>query len=473
MSVPVMPKAFVRYLLAAGLSFYGSWASTAEVEKLNVLVLSSFGQDYPSTHQLQTGLDEALGYTRGTNAVFFEYLDSPLLPETDVTRELDEFLTAKYQSVALDYVLAWAPSAAQFLGDHPELFPGVPRAFIEVSPIPPMASVGAGGINNVLDTALDYEKVLLEFERIRSPSVLYVVHEETDESSIERLENFLAAKQQVWPDTRMELLNGLSLSEVGERLSTADSGGVVIYLLAFSDGAGSPLTPYRYAQLMIESSPIPVFSFWDSLVGSGVVGGIQYSHQAIGRNVGLLLLERGAVQGSSGVESMTTTYDYAAMQRWKIDTTLIPRDAQVINGPENVLYRYRYQVAAVVAVLLVLSALSIGLARALAARRVALLLLQNEHDGLAETVAFRTRELRSLNSVLTAQNDELQRALHEVKVLKGIIPICSYCKKIRNDQGFWDMVESYLSKQADVRFSHGICPECMVEHRHEFEPGTP
>lgn len=96
-----MPKAFVRYLLAAGLSFYGSWGSAAEVEKLNILVLSSFGQDFPSTNQLQTGLDEALGYTRGRNAVFFEYLDSPLLPETDVTRELDEFLTAKYQSVAL------------------------------------------------------------------------------------------------------------------------------------------------------------------------------------------------------------------------------------------------------------------------------------------------------------------------------------------------------------------------------------
>lgn len=103
-----------------------------------------------------------------------------------------------------------------------------------------MASVGADGINNVLDTALDYEKVLLEIERIRPPSVLYVVHEQADESSVERLENFLAAKQQVWPDTRMELLNGLSLSEVSERLSTAGSGGVVIYLLAFSDGAGSP-----------------------------------------------------------------------------------------------------------------------------------------------------------------------------------------------------------------------------------------
>lgn len=224
---------------------------------------------------------------------------------------------------------------------------------------------------------------------------------------------------------------------------------------------------------MTEASPVPVFSFWGSLVGSGVVGGIQYSQHAIGRNVGLLLLERGAVQGSSGVESMTTTYDYAAMQRWNIDTALIPGDAQVINVPENVLYRYRYQVTAVASVLLILSALSIGLARALAARRVALLLLQDQHDGLAETVAFRTRELRSLNRVLTAQNDELQKALHEVNVLKGIIPICSYCEKIRNDHGFWNMVESYLSKQADARFSHGICPECLVEHRHEFEPEQP
>lgn len=49
----------------------------------------------------------------------------------------------------------------------------------------------------------------------------------------------------------------------------------------------------------------------------------------------------------------------------------------------------------------------------------------------------------------------------EVKMLRGIIPICSRCKKIRDDQGLWEQVDEYLARYSDILFSHGICPECM------------
>ncbi|MDH5570578.1 MAG: DUF3365 domain-containing protein [Gammaproteobacteria bacterium] len=60
---------------------------------------------------------------------------------------------------------------------------------------------------------------------------------------------------------------------------------------------------------------------------------------------------------------------------------------------------------------------------------------------------------------------ELQTALDEIKSLKGIIPICSYCHKIRDDEGAWERMESYISKHSDASFSHGICPECMKTAR--------
>lgn len=57
--------------------------------------------------------------------------------------------------------------------------------------------------------------------------------------------------------------------------------------------------------------------------------------------------------------------------------------------------------------------------------------------------------------------DKLQKALSEIKQLSGLIPICSSCKKIRNDEGFWDQVEAYITKHSNAHFSHGICPGCM------------
>jgi len=73
-----------------------------------------------------------------------------------------------------------------------------------------------------------------------------------------------------------------------------------------------------------------------------------------------------------------------------------------------------------------------------------------------------TNELLKLHhEQLEASNKELTKALNEIKTLRGIIPICSYCKKIRNDEGAWDILEAYICDNSNAQFSHGICPDCF------------
>lgn len=62
---------------------------------------------------------------------------------------------------------------------------------------------------------------------------------------------------------------------------------------------------------------------------------------------------------------------------------------------------------------------------------------------------------------LRRSNDELQKALRDVKVLRGLIPICASCKKIRNDGGFWQQLEEYIGEHSEAEFSHGICQHCV------------
>jgi hypothetical protein len=59
--------------------------------------------------------------------------------------------------------------------------------------------------------------------------------------------------------------------------------------------------------------------------------------------------------------------------------------------------------------------------------------------------------------------DELRIALSEVKQLSGFLPICASCKKIRDDEGYWNQIESYISSHSEVQFSHGICPDCVKQ----------
>ena len=101
---------------------------------------------------------------------------------------------------------------------------------------------------------------------------------------------------------------------------------------------------------------------------------------------------------------------------------------------------------------------------------------------LEKKVGERTRDLDEANGKLMQEIEErkrteaekeqliaqLQKAMQEVKVLSGFLPICASCKKIRDDTGYWRQIEDYISKHSNALFSHGICPDCSKKLYPEF-----
>jgi response regulator RpfG family c-di-GMP phosphodiesterase len=75
----------------------------------------------------------------------------------------------------------------------------------------------------------------------------------------------------------------------------------------------------------------------------------------------------------------------------------------------------------------------------------------------------------ALQNALAAKVDELREALAQIKTLRGIVPICASCKKIRDDQGYWSQVEVYVRDHTEAEFSHDICPECVGRLYPEFQ----
>lgn len=71
--------------------------------------------------------------------------------------------------------------------------------------------------------------------------------------------------------------------------------------------------------------------------------------------------------------------------------------------------------------------------------------------------------LRETKKEQEATIQELRKALEEIKTLRGLIPICAWCKRIRDDAGYWDELEVYLGKHSEATFSHGLCPRCREE----------
>jgi hypothetical protein len=80
-----------------------------------------------------------------------------------------------------------------------------------------------------------------------------------------------------------------------------------------------------------------------------------------------------------------------------------------------------------------------------------------------ENEIYRLRNIELVNA-----NDELTQALSEVRKLSGLLPICASCKRIRDDSGYWEQIEGYISERSDAQFSHGLCPECLKKLYPEY-----
>ena len=92
--------------------------------------------------------------------------------------------------------------------------------------------------------------------------------------------------------------------------------------------------------------------------------------------------------------------------------------------------------------------------------------------GLVETVICTSKNItqRKLAEIaLQEEHEKLRKAMKEIKTLSGLLPICAACKKIRDDKGYWNQIESYIQQHSDAQFSHGICPDCARKMFNEME----
>ena len=104
--------------------------------------------------------------------------------------------------------------------------------------------------------------------------------------------------------------------------------------------------------------------------------------------------------------------------------------------------------------------------------RIVFLFLWTTPWGLLETIVNAGIRIIVFSLLVFLIDHEVQRQalLKEVKVLKGLLPICSFCKKIRTQDKNWVPLENYIAEHSEAEFSHGFCPDCMKEHYGNFLP---
>ena len=235
-------------------------------------------------------------------------------------------------------------------------------------------------------------------------------------------------------------LSELSLNQILERVSQLPASSIVLFITMFRDGIGQPLVPHDVVERVSSVTSVPVYGFLDQYLGRGIVGGSLYSSSAVGAEAAKMALPllTGATPPQKFVEvsSNKIAFDWRQMQRWGISESRLPPGSEVLFREPTLWERYSWQIALIIAVILLQAGLIAVLLREHRRRQLAEVQSRQRMAELARVMRFSTAgELTAsiaheinqpLGSILT--NAETADA-----ILKSPTPDIAELKDIVND----------------------------------------
>jgi len=361
-----------------------------------VLVLYSLGSDASSLWQtlIRRGLNAELTTQpwQVTPGIFEERLDSWRVGEQAAVAGLETYLHTKYAHVRLDAIVTENYLAARFLSEHPTLFPGVPRFYVNHGRRDWQPADGAN-----LDAPHDFGRALALMAQITPGLRRIAVIVDGSERGQAWLKAIRAASVPYQHNIAFEYWDHLSLDDIRRSTEALGTGSAILLLPYYRDAEGVRVAPPEMTRDVSARSAVPIFTTVESLILPGVVGGYVISADKVGRTIARILQGRAPDQGAM----QETIIDNGAIERFGLEQ--LPSTTRILNRPQDLWQRYHWQIMAGLALIVLQAGLISALILALRGRRSTLATLNDERDKLEERVLQRTLELLVANSKLEQQ----------------------------------------------------------------------
>ena len=369
---------------------------TLRQQPRQVLVLYSLGSNASSLWQtlIGRGLDAELANQpwQVTPGIFDERLDSWRVGEQPAVAGLEAYLRTKYANVRLDAIITENYLAARFLSEHPKLFPGVPRFYVNHGRRDWHPSDGAD-----LDAPHDFGRALALMAQVTPQLRRIAVIVDGSERGQAWLQAIRAAATPYQHQIAFEYWDQLGLEEIRRRTEALGTGSAILLLPYYRDAQGVRIAPPDMTRDISARSAVPIFTSVESLILPGVVGGYVVSADKVGRTIARILQGRAPEPGAM----QETIIDHSAIERFGLQQ--LPPQARILNRPQDLWQRYHWQIMAGLALIVLQAGLITALILALRGRRTMLATLNDERDKLEERVLQRTLELLVANSRLEQQ----------------------------------------------------------------------
>jgi signal transduction histidine kinase len=378
-----------------------------------VLVLYSLRPDAQFSIIGERELPRTLQAEFGSHVDYYsEFIDVSRFPDAEYRDALHQFFSRKYRNIRFDLIIAIQDIAVQFLNDaHDSLFRDTPVVYTVNSDAPVRRSNATGFVNG-----RDFAGTVRLIHQLQ-PDVtdVFVV----SGASLGDQEYESAFRRQVQSydgPLKFTYLSGLPTSELTAHLSKLPPHSVVYYVLVDEDGGGQRFHPLDYLDIVVAAANAPTYSWTDSTLTRGVVGGSMYRqsgvYDAVGRlAVRLLRGERVDSIPVSVLDLNENQVNWRQLRRWHIDEARVPAHTIVNAREPSIWERYRGYVVGAFVVLCVQSVLIAGLLIQRRRRRLAEEQLRSSQSELLKIYA-RNRDLGA--RLLQAQESERSRIAGEL-----------------------------------------------------------
>ncbi|MDC7220619.1 MAG: ABC transporter substrate binding protein [Spirochaetales bacterium] len=455
---------FILLLLTSLMGYGQSVDGTNKIK--NVLVIHSYHQGLYWTDSISQGIKESL--KSDSVEIHFEYLDTKRNSGEEYFERLLLFEASKKQltNIHYDLIICSDNNALRFLTEYGDsLYPNIPVVFCGINNYSPELLKGKENYTGVVEY-IDYQAnldLMAQLHPKRNRVIIILDKSYTGN----RIKAELLPLLNSYSDRfTFQFYQDFKLNEVPRFLSGLGKEDL-IYLLTFNrDREGDFISYLDGIGMIRQNSEVPIYGSWDFYFGNGIVGGVLTTGRTQGRTAGMLarrILEGEQVASLPVINECPREllFDYNELERFGLTQQDLPPGAIIFNEPPGVIENHPVLfLTGGIFIVLSLFILHLRYHRQKRARRI----LADTNRKLELKVNEKTLALREKISLIEKQNRELQDALNQIHTLKGIIPICSHCKSIRNDKGYWDKVEQYLSDNTDAVFSHSLCPDCLEKY---------
>lgn len=435
-----LPKVLLMILI-----FFLSATGFASDRKV-VLVMHSYHQGLEWTDEITGAILETFHADGGDYEIFFEYLDTKRNPGEEYFARLSDFEKQKKQLAGLDFdvIIASDNDALRFLtGEGRDLFAGIPVVFCGLNNYTPQLLGGRSDITGITES-IDYRSTLEIMKKLhgnRDKVLIIVDRTSTGNALTEELKNI---EREFSGSFTFQYMRDFSVESIGEEIAALGKEYIIYLLVMNSDRNGVFISYSDAIKLVRQAAAVPIYGSWDFFFGKGIVGGMIVSGYDQGEAAAQMALRILKGEDPSDIPVVTMganryMFDYREIVRFGISRSLLPENSFVINEPPPLYKKYHTPLIVII---------SIG---------GSLLFLFFLFNGYQKK---KTRDLEGMNRLLDRRVEE---ALSEVKTLSGLLPVCARCKKIRDDSGYWEQLDSYVKKHTDVDFTHGLCPDCAAE----------